>query len=80
MGAVTIGWGLTFRVAFKALNLPDPAQAAPLWRKLTLFALIWYVVDSYISIATGFWLNAVSNTILMALYLIPLFKSGAMRG
>jgi hypothetical protein len=79
MGAVTMGWGLTFWVAFKALNLLDPAQAAPLWRKLTLFALIWYLVDSYISITTGFWMNAVSNTIFMALYLVPLLKSGALR-
>jgi hypothetical protein len=80
MGAVTMGWGLTFWVAFKALNMVDPAQAAPLWRKLTLFTLVWYFVDSYISVATGFWMNAVSNTIVMALFFVPLFKSGVMRG
>jgi hypothetical protein len=80
MGAVTMGWGLTFWVVFKALALLDPATAAPLWRKLTLFFLIWYAVDCYISIATGFWMNAVSNTIVATLYLIPLFKSGAMKG
>jgi hypothetical protein len=80
MGAVSIGWGLTFWLLFKAINLLDAPTAAPLWRKLTLFVLIWYVVDSYISIATGFWMNAVSNTLLIALYLVPLLKSGAMRG
>jgi hypothetical protein len=79
MGAVTMGWGLTFWVAFKALSLIDAATAAPLWRKLTLFTLVWYVVDSYISVATGFWMNAVSNTIVMTLYFIPLFKSGVMK-
>jgi hypothetical protein len=78
MGAVTMGWGLTYGVAFKALSLINPAQAAPLWRSLTLFAGIWYGVDSAISITTGFWMNAVSNTIVMAVYLIPLIKSGVL--
>jgi hypothetical protein len=80
MGAVTMGWGLTYGVAFKALSLINPAQATPLWRSLTLFLLVWYVVDCYISIATGFWMNAVSNTIVVTLYLIPLFKSGVLKG
>jgi hypothetical protein len=79
MGAVTMGWGLTYWVSFKALGLLDAATAAPLWRKLTLFLLVWYVVDCIISVATGFWMNAVSNTILLTLYLIPLFKSGVMK-
>jgi hypothetical protein len=79
MGAVSMGWGLTFWVLFKALALIDSAAAAPLWQKLTLSVIVWYVIDGAISIATGFWMNAVSNTILLALYLIPLFKSGALR-
>jgi hypothetical protein len=80
MGAATMGWGLTFWTSFKALALLDTSTAAPLWRALTLAVLIWYGIDSYISIATGFWMNAVSNTILLVLYFIPLLKSGAMRG
>jgi hypothetical protein len=79
MGAVTLGWGLTFYGAFKALFALDPATAAPVWRYLLGVALLWYVVDSGISIATGFWMNAVSNTIVTLLFLIPLFKSGAMK-
>jgi hypothetical protein len=80
MGAVTMGWGLTFFVAFGALFALEPAKAAPIWRNLLVVALVWYIVDSTISIATGIWMNAVSNTVVMALFLIPLFKSGAMRG
>jgi hypothetical protein len=80
MGAVTLGWGLTFYGAFKALFALDPATAAPIWRYMLGVSLVWYVVDSGISIATGFWMNAVSNTIVMVLFLIPLFKSGAMKG
>ena len=80
MGAVTMGWGLTYFGAFKALYALDKATAAPIWRYLLGISLVWYGVDSGISIATGFWMNAVSNTIVMVLFLVPLVKSGATRG
>ena len=80
MGAVTMGWGLTYYGAFKALHALDHATAAPIWRYLLLTGSVWYVIDSAISIATGFWMNAVSNTLLIVLLMIPLFKSGAMKG
>jgi hypothetical protein len=79
MGAVTLGWGLTFYGAFKALFALEPATAAPIWRYLLSISLIWYVVDSGISIATGFWMNAVSNTIVIILFLVPLIKSGVLK-
>jgi hypothetical protein len=80
MGAVTMGWGGTLYVAFKALHALDRAQAAPIWRLLIGVALAWYVIDSAISITNGFWLNAVSNTLLTILLLIPIMKSGVTRG
>ena len=78
MGAVTMGWGLTYFGAFKALYALDRATAAPIWRYLLFASLVWYVIDSTISIATGFWVNAVSNTVLIVLFLLPLAKSGAL--
>jgi hypothetical protein len=80
MGAVTMGWGLTYWGAFKALFALEPATAAPIWRWMLVASLIWYVVDSTISIATGIWMNAVSNTIVIMLLMIPLVKSGALSG
>jgi hypothetical protein len=80
MGAVTMGWGLTYFAAFKALHGLDKASAAPLWRFLTFASVVWYVVDSSISCATGYTMNAVSNTLVMAGYLIPVVKSGVMKG
>jgi hypothetical protein len=78
MGAVTMGWGLTFYPAFKAIiALGDAGR--PYWRMIAGAALAWYVIDSAISIATGFGLNAVSNTILIAALLMALVKSGALR-
>ncbi len=78
MGAVTLGWGLTFYAAFGAAHrLGD--QAAPVWRMLTGAALVWFVIDSALSIATGFWLNALSNTGLLIGYLAPVLISGVLR-
>ena len=80
MGAVTMGWGLTYFGAFKALHALAPDKAAPIWRYMLFASFVWFAIDSTISIATGFWMNAVSNTVLIVLFLIALVKSGAMRG
>lgn len=79
MGAVTMGWGMTLYVAFQAAHLLDAAHAPRIWRNITIAALIWYAVDSYISVMTGYWLNAVSNTAILALYLYAIWQSRAMR-
>jgi hypothetical protein len=80
MGAVTLGWGLTYFVTFKALWKLDAKTAAPLWRMILFTSLIWYVVDSSISCATGYSMNALSNTVLMIGLLIPILKSRAISG
>jgi hypothetical protein len=80
MGAVTMGWGLTFFAAFKALNGLDAKTAAPMWRFILFASLIWYIVDSSISCATGYTMNAASNTLVMIGLLIPVLKSGVLRG
>jgi hypothetical protein len=77
MGAVTIGWALTIMVVLQAAESAGSA-AAPLWRGLTLAVLIWYGVDCVISVATGAAMNAASNTVLLALYLIPVLASGVL--
>ena len=46
----------------------------------TIGMVVWFVVDSALSVATGFWMNAVSNTGLAVGYLVPVLASGAMRG
>ena len=75
-GALTIGWALTM------FAMIDAAQAggARIWRSLTGALLVWYVIDSAISVRTGFALNAASNTLLMASFLLPVLASGVLRG
>lgn len=79
MGAVTMGWGLTYFATFKALFALETTKAVPIWRLVLLGSLVWYVIDSTISVATGIWMNAVSNTLVVVLLLIPLARSGALR-
>lgn len=80
MGAVTFGWAVTYYAAFRAAWLLEPSAAAPVWRILTIGAVVWYVIDSWASVANGFALNAVSNTVVVGLFLVAVVASGALRG
>lgn len=78
IGAVTFGWSLTFAVAIRAAVLLG-ARGRPIWLGLIVSAVAWYVVDSALSIATGFALNAASNTLILAAFLIPILRSGVLQ-
>jgi hypothetical protein len=80
MGAVSIGWGMTLLGMCNAVFKLSREDAAPFWRAVLVATIIWYVIDGYISYATGFALNIVSNTLLLLFLLIPLLKTGAMHG
>ncbi len=75
IGAVTIGWGLTLLAAIRTAAAPS----RPLWVGLTVAVLVWYVVDSLLSVVTGFPLNAVSNTVLLAGFLLPVLAARLLR-
>jgi hypothetical protein len=77
-GALTMGWAVTMFAAFRAAEKLGDAGTAT-WRLVTIGLLFWYVVDSFISVATGFGLNAVSNTLLVVAYLVPVLASGVLK-
>jgi len=79
MGCVTMGWGVTFLAAFRAAWALPAGQARPIWRLIVTGALVWFIPDSLLSVATGFALNAVSNTVLLVLLLVPLLRSGVLK-
>ena len=79
MGALTMAMGMLIGIGVGAANALGPA-GAPVWRRLVLAVAAWYVVDSAISCANGFSLNAVSNTLIMITFLIPVLASGVLRG
>lgn len=76
LGAVTIGWALTLAAVACAVE----TVSAAMWRTVTTAVVAWYLVDSGLSIATGFAFNAVSNTLFTAAYLVPILASGVLRG
>lgn len=71
VGALMLGWGCAMLAVFRASGA-DPA----VWRGLSRAVLIWFVVDSALSMATGFPLNALSNTGFLLLFLLPALKLG----
>lgn len=79
LGAVTIGWSLTLMAVIQASNQLEKRASRLIWIAMTASIGIWYVIDSSLSIATGFWLNAVSNTIFSAAFLISVVCSGVLR-
>ena len=79
MGAVTLGWGLTLLVVTSVLHRLDRPVACSLWRRLTAAVLVWYVVDSITSIATGFALYAVSNTVFVIAFALIVWWSQVLR-
>jgi len=76
LGAVTLGWSITLLAAFRAaLRLGIP-QSRPVWKLLAVSLIVWYLVDSALSVATGFWSNAALNTVLLAAFLVPILRGG----
>ena len=74
LGAILMVWGLTVLAMVRTPGVPGA-----LWRGLTLALSVWFVVDSLVSILTGYPLNAVLNAVFLATYLIPVRASGVFR-
>jgi hypothetical protein len=79
LGAVTIGWSVTLLVAIQAAHQLEQQARRSIWIGIVASIVVWYVVDSSLSIATGFWHNAISNTIISATFLIPVIRYDLLR-
>jgi len=79
LGAVSIGWSITMLAAVRAANLLDKQSGRPVWIMITSSVVTWYLIDSTLSVATGFGFNAIPNTLFMAAFLIPVFYCGLLR-
>ena len=78
LGAVSIGWSITLYSAISAANQLGKQAGKLVWRQLIAATITWYVIDSGLSIATGFGLNAIPNTVLLAGFLLPVISSGVL--
>lgn len=74
LGGVLLGWivalSLTLRVAMAMGH-----AGRPLWLACTLGLIAWYALDSTLSVATGFGLNVVPNTLALGMFLIGIAGS-----
>jgi len=78
-GPVSMGWGLTTLYAMRAaIGLGH--QGRWLWQAITISVFLWFIPDSILSVATGFWRNVIPNIGYMGAFLIPVLASGVLRG
>ena len=78
MGAVSIGWAVTLYFLVNAAS-GMTVDGRPLWRAITAGMVTWFVIDSALSVATGFALNLAPNVALAAMYAVGLIGSGVLR-
>ena len=76
-GALTLLIAYIYYIAIKTGNQHNLGPAY--WRSLLIPLLLWFVTDAAVSIATGFKLNIIPNTLLLVGILIPLIASGVMK-
>ena len=74
LGAVTLGWSVTLMAAIQAANLLGD-RGRPVWGLVTASVVGWWAIDSALSIATGYGLNALPNTVFLAAFLLPILRS-----
>lgn len=69
LGGVFLGWIVMFAaVVRQAIAMGSAGR--PLWKAATIAMLAWYVLDSTLSVLTGFGLNLVPNTLALGLFLV----------
>jgi hypothetical protein len=78
LGAVTMGWSVTLWAAIRAANQLGE-RGRPIWALVTASALTWFVIDTPLSIATGYGLNAIPNVVFLATFLLPVIRSGVLK-
>jgi len=78
-GPVSMGWGIGMIGVVRVTNMIDAEPRRILWTIFSAGVLTWFVIDSFLSTATGFWHNVIPNCVLIVGYLVPLQASGVLR-
>lgn len=74
IGGVMVGWGVALCYVTKVL-LAGGSRVG--WNLIALSVAAWFVPDTTYSLLSGFWQNALLNTVFGGLFALPLW---AMRG
>ena len=77
IGAVMVGWGTTLLVVTRTLF----ASGAKLgWNLIAISVVAWFVPDTSYSLPSGYWPNAVPNSLFFGLFALALWATrSAMR-
>ena len=69
MGSVMVGWGAALLLVLR--GEPTARLRDKLWIFVVSLAA-WFIPDTSFSLISGFWQNAVLNTVFAVLFVIPL--------
>ena len=68
-GAIVVGWGIFL---FYLARYPFKQQEKWAWNCIFTGLLVWYVVDTFISVQFKVYFNAISNTVIFIPMILPL--------
>ncbi len=77
LGAVMFAWSTTF---LYVLYGPFRRGEKEGWRTVAVSLVAWFIPDTTFSLWSGFWQNAILNTLLFALFAVPLVATYNMFG
>jgi hypothetical protein len=69
LGAVMVGWGAALLFVLFGTFRENPSIG---WKTVTGSVVAWFIPDTMFSLWSGFWQNAILNTVFMVLFAIPL--------
>jgi len=74
IGGVMVGWGTALYYITSTL-LSRGSRIA--WNLIALSLSAWFVPDTAYSLLSGYWQNAVLNTVFLLLFALPLYATRA---
>lgn len=72
LGSVMVGWGVALFLVTKLLFNQEGRLG---WKLIAGSVAAWFLPDTTYSLLSGYWQNAVLNTVFLALYAIPLWAT-----
>ena len=72
IGGVMVGWGVAIFYVTKSLLARGERIA---WNLVALSVGAWFIPDTLYSLISGYWQNAVLNTVFLALFALPLWAT-----
>lgn len=76
LGSTMVGWGVALFYVTRELISRGSRHG---WNVVALSVAAWFVPDTTYSLLSGYWQNAVLNTVFLVLFAIPLWNIRSTR-